>query len=475
MTSWRLYVSRFVVPALLLAGAIAAWLVGGQLGQVERATVPSTRTEPLDTPMTSIRRLPEVATASRQSSIESAALDLLPPDPGGLSCTVVLVDGSPLLAVRPDLASTPVYAQMALVAHTAIDLLGPGYTFDTRVLADAKPDLNGRLFSGVYLVGGGDPGLMTYLHSRSFRPLRTSRSAIEDLATAVADAGVVRIDGGIVTVDDRYDLERTLPGWPQELVDLGALSPLGALQVDDALEARAATNGGVAIAAIDPGVHAGEAFGELLEEAGLQLFGPIRSLPPDEELPALIPIARLTSPPLSEITTQMLAVNDATGIEMLLKEIGFAESGDGSTAAGAAAVQRMMGQLGVDLVVPYRDGAGLDPNGAATCNELAQALDAIAPDHPTLELLPSYRLPGVFGGQVADLDLRSDVRLVGGTHGEASAFVARTVDQGRRVTVVSIINRPGGASSSDLDYQRALVELVDELRQSTSVEDLAAN
>lgn len=475
MTSWRQYAARFVVPALLLAGAVAAWLVGSQLGRVERPNAAPIRTEALDTPMTSIRRLPEVATASRQSSVEAAALDRLPPDPGGLSCAVVLVDGEPLLAVRPELVNTAVYAQMAIAAHTAIDLLGPGYTFDTRILADDQPDLNGRLFFGLYLVGGGDPVFTTYLHSRSFRPLRTTRTAIEDLASAVAEAGVVRVDGGIVTVDDRYDLERTLPGWPQDLVDLGDLSPLGALQVDDGLEARAATNGGVAIAAADPGVHAGEVLAELLDEAGVQVFGPVRALGPDDELPALIPIARLTSPPLSEITTQMLAVNDATGIEMLVKEIGFAESGEGTTAAGAAAIQRMMGQLGVDLVVPYRDGSGLDPNGSANCNELAFALDAIGPDHPTLDVLPSYRLPGVFGGQLGDIDLRSDLRLVGGTQGDASAFVARTVDQGRRVTVVSIVNRPGGASSSDLDYQRALVELVDDLRQSVSVEEVAAN
>ena len=72
----------------------------------------------------------------------------------------------------------------------------------------------------------------------------------------------------------------------------------------------------------------------------------------------------------------------------------------------------------------------------------------------------------MFGGRLAHLDLQADLRLVGGVQGNASGFVARTVDDGVRITISSIINRPGGPSANDLVYQEALVEMVDQLRPS---------
>ena len=90
--------------------------------------------------------------------------------------------------------------------------------------------------------------------------------------------------------------------------------------------------------------------------------------------------------------------------------------------------------------------------------------------HDFIEVLPAYRLPGVFGGRLTDLDLQADLRLVGGVYGDASGLVARTVDDRARVTISSIINRPGGPSANDLAYQEALVEMVDQLRPPVNFE-----
>jgi D-alanyl-D-alanine carboxypeptidase/D-alanyl-D-alanine-endopeptidase (penicillin-binding protein 4) len=471
--SSRSYARRFVLPLVLLLGAVGAWVASDQLGATDRPTPATASTQAeVDTPLVSIKRVPEFATASLRADAVAQALAALPPDPGGLSCTAVLLDGEPVLAVRPDRGLVPSYAQLLLTAHAAIDRLGPGFVYETQVLANSLPDDNGRIFDGLYLVGSGDPVLMTYTYSIGFRPILSTRTEIEQLADAIVDAGVLRVDGGVIGIERRYDTQRVLPGWPEELATTGLVGPLTALQVDDGFAERAAANLGVAVPAEEPATLAAEKFVALLEERDVQVFGSERTLGPDEDLPSLVPVARISSPPLRDIVFQMLAVNDATAGEMLLKELGSAEQGEGTSQAGGQAVQSVLSELGVDVPVPFRDGSGLDPFGGTTCNQLATSADQIADGHPTIDVLPSYNLPGVFDGRLSDVAMVSDLRLVGGVAGDASGFVARTVDEGPRVTIASVVNRPGGPTETDLAYQRALVEMVDGLRPSVTLEGL---
>ena len=461
-----------MLPVLLLAGAAGAWFVAEELGTVDRAAPTTIEDSDLATPLTSVRRVPDFATSSSRASTIEAALESLPAEPGGLSCVSVLLDGEPVLQQRSDRALAPSYAQLLITGHAAIDILGPDYRYETQLLARSLPDLNGRIFDGVYLVGGGDPVLMSYSYSLGFRPTLATRTAIEDLAARTVEADVVRIDGGVIAIERRYDDQRSLPGWPADYSDDGIVGPLSALQLDDGFAERAAANLGVAIPAEQPALFAAERFTDQLRDLDVQVFGTNRVLGPEEELPSLVPVARIFSAPLGEIVVQMLAVNDATAAELIMKEIGLAASDVGSTQAGGRAIQELLQNQGVEVPVPFRDGSGLDPIGGTTCNQLATAADTIPVGHPTLQVLPAYYLPGVFDGRLVDIEIESDLRLVGGVERDASGFVARTVDEGNRVTIASIINRPGGPSLSDLAYQQALVEMVDDLRLSISFEGL---
>ena len=471
MKTWLRYAGRFVVPALLLAGAVGAWLAADTLASVTHTAASGTpargiASNDLTTPVLSVRRVPDFATGASQQASFALAIASLPPEPGGLSCVSVLVDGVPVFERRSDRALVPSYAQLLVTGHAAMDILGPDFRYETQVLASAAPDLNGRIFDGIYLLGGGDPVLMSYNYALVFRPALSTRTSIEDLAADVAEAGVVRIDGGVIAIERRYDDQRSLPGWPAALTKSGVVGPLTALQLDDGFAERAAANRGIAIPSEQPAVLTAERFADRLNDLDVQVFGTNRVLEADEELPSLVPVAQISSAPMSDIIFQMFAVNDATAGELILKELGVATSAEGSTQAGARAVQQLLQDQGVDLPVPFRDGSGLDPIGGTTCNQLAATADTIPDDHPTIEVLPDYRLPGVFGGRLAHLDLQADLRLVGGVQGNASGFVARTVDDGVRITISSIINRPGGPSANDLVYQEALVEMVDQLRPS---------
>jgi len=471
----RPYLGRLILPLALLAGAAAFWFASNQLGTVERTDVDTATEDASSLPFASVRRVPEFATRSLRSDQIAVALAGLPEHPSGLACTTVIVDGEHVLSVRSDQALVPSYAQLLLTGHAAIEQLGPDFRYQTVVMANDPPDDDGRISGGIYLIGSGDPVFMSRPYALTQRPVPAAFTAVEDLAAAVAAAGVLRIDGGVIGVDRRYDAERTLSGWPEELLARGFAGPLTALQVDDALAERAAANGGVAVPAEEPTVFGVERFVEALDAAGVEAVGFHRALFEEEELPSLVPIARLASSDLATIVRQTLAVNDAGAAELLLKELGVAESQTGTTQAGAQAVQRVLQDQGVRVPVAFRDASGLDSFGGTTCNQLATTADTIASDHPTLIALPEYNLPAVFDGLFAEVPLTSDLRLVGGIEGNASGLVARTVDQGRQVTIASIINRPGGPTEADLAFQQALVEMVDGLRASVTVEALAVD
>lgn len=457
---------RLTLPAALALACLVTWVVAQRLGDlgVESARVDESRaSEALGTPMTSVRRAPWIATGSLREERIALTLSALPEPPTSRSCVTVMIDGELVYDVRGDATLVTGFAQLLVTGHVALELLGPEYRFETRVMARDQPNEEGRLFGDLFLIGGGDPVLMTYGYSRGFRPIHTTRTAFEDLVAAVVDAGIIQVDGSIVGVERRYDAERT-PGWPATYVDAGVSGPLSALQLDDGFVRRPSRTGEAAIASEAPAQLAAERFGAALAQAGIGVLGAPRQAGADEDLADLVPITSVTSPPLSDIVWQLWAVNDASAAEMLMKELGLRSKQDGSTRAGGEVVQLLLAQQGVVLDLAPRDGSGLDPSGVFGCRALAETVASIPADHPTVGLLPTTDLPGVYGGALADVEVDAEVRLVGGVTGDTASFVATTVDGGRTVVVASIVNRSGGPDDRDIGFHRELLEAIDDLR-----------
>jgi len=115
----------------------------------------------------------------------------------------------------------------------ALTRLGPDFTFQTRVLADAPPDPNGRV-AGLRLVGGGDPNL-----SPRAIPYRTGPvtgnplAAIEELADQIVGRGVKRVAGDIVGDDTWYLWEPYAAGWGIEDPESDDGPPISALTIND--------------------------------------------------------------------------------------------------------------------------------------------------------------------------------------------------------------------------------------------------
>jgi len=116
----------------------------------------------------------------------------------------------------------------------ALNRLGPDYTFETRVVAQALADPDGRIAGDLRLVGGGDPDLSARTVPYTPGPVTGNPlAAIEDLADQIVARGIRRVSGGIVGDDTRYVWEPYVENWsigdPQ--FEYGA--PVSALTVND--------------------------------------------------------------------------------------------------------------------------------------------------------------------------------------------------------------------------------------------------
>ena len=97
----------------------------------------------------------------------------------------------------------------------------------------ARMNGNGVVQGDAWLVGGGDPQLSTDDYAATDEREEVARTSLEDLADAVAAAGVTRITGRLVADETRYDTARRVA----ELAARSTASPVldrsSALSVND--------------------------------------------------------------------------------------------------------------------------------------------------------------------------------------------------------------------------------------------------
>jgi D-alanyl-D-alanine carboxypeptidase/D-alanyl-D-alanine-endopeptidase (penicillin-binding protein 4) len=325
------------------------------------------------TPVLSARRVPETIAAPVADRRLAADLQAWLASSPADTCLVVEIEGREPFAHNPSEPVTGASTQKLLTATGLLLALGPDATIRTEAVAAAAPE-GGVVAGDLFVVGGGPADLGTLdwpMLSPGTRP-RVVHD-IDGLVTAIADAGVTRIEGSVVGDGSRYDDQRYSPTLAPRLIDQDQVGPIGGLMVNDGFAGfSTARSNASTVPADDPAADAARVLTERLEARGIAVGGAPRAGVAPEGAAV---VASLDSPPLAQIVAEMLTTSDNETAEAALKEIGVAASGEGSWAAGAAGLADLLAEAGVPVDgVRVADGSGLSIENRFTCRTLVDVL-----------------------------------------------------------------------------------------------------
>jgi serine-type D-Ala-D-Ala carboxypeptidase/endopeptidase (penicillin-binding protein 4) len=356
-------------------------------------------------------------------------------------CLVVTQGRTMLYSSHPTSPVIPGSTQKLLVAAAALDVLGPNYTFTTKVVAPAEP-VNG-VVSDLWLVGGGDPLLEEPAFNAWWagqpRYLGDPYTNVDTLASEVRANAVTTVTGGIHGDDARYDAVRFNPNWSADLAS-GNINPMSALTLDMGFETWLS---GPAIIPTDPASFAAASFAQLLGSAGVKAAGNPRAA--DGAPPAgSVTIATIHSPPLTQIIGAMLRPSDNQIAELMVKELGYHATGLGTTAAGLRVVRSVDTRLGI----PWKgtsmvDGSGLSNSDRTTCRTLLAVL-YLGDKHRFSAIPEGLSVAGV-DGTLAERFLTPPLRghIVAKTGSvDGAAGMVGEVELGKPVRFAMVFNQP---------------------------------
>ena len=378
-----------LLASVTLVGALTLGISWKFVHGVAQAVTPiasSAELQTLSTPIINARRNPETLSHDVRFRSLSKQLTLLGKRLPAESCLIIDIEGTRLVSVNPDIPLLPASNMKVVVAMVALDVLTPDFVFSTSLVGKT----NGNAIDGdAYLIGGGDPVLVTgnYPVTEPYPTFNFTR--LEDLFDALVKKGITRIGGSIIGDESRYDAERFSPS-----LGLGIkgteIGPLGALMVND-------------------GVVSGN---------------PIKPVNP--------------------------ALGAATEFTNTLQKIGFAVSGEGSREAGLEAMKAKLVEWGIPLdVLQFFDGSGLDRGNRLTCNSLMTLLARDGGFGPVGLGLATANQTGTLREVLADTLGAGKLRGKTGTLTGAKAlsgFVPFSADQASTFSL--IINSPNAANQT---------------------------
>jgi D-alanyl-D-alanine carboxypeptidase/D-alanyl-D-alanine-endopeptidase (penicillin-binding protein 4) len=316
--------------------------------------------------------VPVAAAASLQSSLERA---LRVPYVSLAATGAVAIDlatGQTVYAKNGAMPLIPASNEKLAVTYAALTALGPGFTIETDVLGEGQQV--GTTWQGdLVLKGYGDPTL--------------SSAGLTTLARQIRAQGIARVSGRIVADESWFDGRRTALGWKPSFYIFES-PPLSALIVDRGRVGRYTSR--------DPALAAAQLFRTALVRAGVKIAAAAVHGRAGAEA---VPLAAVDSPTLDAIVRWMDRVSDNFVAEMLVKELGAVQAGNGTTAAGVGVITGLLAQAGVPLDgVRLVDGSGLSLLDRLTPNALVGLLSVMWQDMEVrLDLLASLPIAGRTG------------------------------------------------------------------------------
>lgn len=313
------------------------------------------------TPVMSVRRAADtlaadIATRNLRNEL-SPILGKLPSS----ACIRVDAGGRIVVTKSSDKDLVPASNQKIATAAVALEVLPSETRFTTRVVGQVE---NGSVAGDMFLVGGGDPLLVSREYLATERYPTTSPTLLDDLADKVKAAGVTSVTGSVVGDESYLDDDRYLDDWSSGIRGTEA-GPLGGLMVNDGVVV------GNPLKPNNPAVAAAEEFTRLLRARGITVAGEAReakTAPPEAK------IAEISSAPVASVVGEMLTNSDNNTAEILVRHIGLSRSLQPTTGAGLAVIRDVLKAWGIEGVT-VKDGSGLSRGNRMTCATLVELLE----------------------------------------------------------------------------------------------------
>jgi D-alanyl-D-alanine carboxypeptidase/D-alanyl-D-alanine-endopeptidase (penicillin-binding protein 4) len=480
---------RFSLPALLLVALVATTFAVERFGNDDLPEAPEQAVTAVDgavTPVFSFRRAPELLTPPGANDALVAGLrewaDRLPPG----SCFVASAGGERIFEHKPQRSMIPASNMKILTAVAALEALGPDFVYETRVAATARPGADGVLDGDIYVIGGGDPVIMTDAY-RQVQPRTDSgvHTSADLLADQIIAVNLNRVTGRILVDESRYDAERAVAGWPSRFLEEGQVGVLGATVMDDGFvgfdsayasqDVPRGTDPPALPRSAEPALQFGLNLSALLAERSVTIAGAPEVA---QEVPGrLRELVTWQSPPMSEIVAQMLVNSDNTTAELIVKELGVASAEQGSTTAGTLAMSASLRGAGLtDAGLFAVDGSGLSEQNRVTCSLVHDALELPAHKATIRAAMPVAGESGTLVDVFRDTPWQGRVRAKTGYLARSSALSGYfTTDRGVEVTFAFIVNTGPDREITPADIERwqgPLPELLAPYPEGPPLEDL---
>jgi D-alanyl-D-alanine carboxypeptidase/D-alanyl-D-alanine-endopeptidase (penicillin-binding protein 4) len=252
----------------------------------------------------------------------------------------VAARGETLYEHDADDRRAPASVQKLLLSMALFDELGPDYRIATRVLSTE----NRRAARNLWVVGGGDPSMVS------------GSSGVGRLANRIARAGIERMSGSVIVDSSLFASDWWAPGWQPWSRDF--VTRPTALAVDG--------NGSP-----DPPLAFGKSLTDALETRGIAVgHDPQSGRVPDRAQE----VARVQSAPLRVLVAHMNTTSSNFYAEMLGKLLGSRTFGPpGTMSKGARAIEGFAAKHGVELVA--HDSSGLSYANRVSAHDLVVLLD----------------------------------------------------------------------------------------------------
>ncbi len=367
-------VHRWFMPLGILLLAFVAWQVGNSSDVASSDSEPIVYTQSVQTPVLSARRIPQTLQNPFAESTLETQLSAVVEKSAANSC-IGVQRGDRLIGANKNLttALVPASNQKIVTTYAAFKILKPNFRFTTKVVTANQPV--GGVVTDLYLVGGGDPYLSTDNWWTQYKSSEGRyHTRLEDLADQIKASGVTEISGTLIGDDSAYDDVRVGP-WAQRLVDQEQSGPLSALVVNEGYTdwPENFINFGSRSRSDNAALSSVSILSQLLEERGVTVNDISTGVAPD----SAVLLTSIQSPTLEEIATHINSYSSNIGAELLLKEIGLARSGVGSTEAGVKAAREALEENNIDASgVRFSDGSGLAETNVLTCKFLLDILVA---------------------------------------------------------------------------------------------------